>query len=180
MTEKLKKSLLYIIGGVATAIGILFMILLIVLNTSKVSIGKEYKYSLSDFGSDYKISAIFIFEDEKTVTAKAYVGTEFNTNTSSYHISDDGILYGENVSDGTWEKVGKINAYEIVVSTTNTDGSIIEMHYNCQSAKTAKILYIVFMLIGFAGGVGCVVTQYLLNKRKKPLINVVEEENVKA
>ncbi len=181
MSQEIKKILLYLVGGGAILLGIIFMISFAVLNTSKVSIGKEYSYKATGIveDSDSSISsATCFFEDNQYVRVEYTLGSGYsNTFTATYRISNDKTLY---LSTGTsLRKVGTCNACEADVNTV-IYGVNVNIKLVCHSANAAKIVCLIFMLLGFAGGITCIVTQILLNKKNYSLTEFAENEQTQA
>ncbi len=175
---KKKKKLLYFIGGGLCAIGLVLTILLICLCCRKVTIGKNYTYSLGDLGESYTVEVTAKFIDENMVEYDAFVGNESKTTTTRYKISSGGILFVK-VDGDDWSKFGTINAFEINLDTSSSDaqGSNIELKLKmeCKSAKAARVAYIVCLSISFVAGAGCIIAQIMINNKDKNKQNIEPE-----
>lgn len=179
MKDKLKKNLFYIIGGVVCLIGVIFIILLISLNCSKVSLNKNYTYKFGDLGDSYSIEITAKFEDDDYVTYDAFIGSESATVTNRYRISSSNNLFIK-VDNDDWKLFGKVNAYEIILNSDSFESELgnMKLIMKCNSALTERTMYTVFGCVGLIGGVICLFVQFLINKKKIVTENITQNNNI--
>ncbi len=166
-----KKPLLYgAIGFFAV-----FTILLVVISSLKH--GKTYEYEMNVAG--IKMSATYTFEDDDTIAIKSTVFGMSEEDEIEYKI-EDGVLYQkfETLEEDVfeWEKMGKINAYEIILETFDEEtGLDVELVMECKANKVVRTLSIVMMVvsgIAVAGAVAVIVLD------KKGIIKLKSEAKI--
>lgn len=166
-----KKPLLYGAIGVFAV----FTILLVVISSLKH--GKTYEYEMNVAG--IKMTATYTFEDDDTIAVNSTAFGMSEESEIEYKI-EDGVLYQkfETFEEGVfeWEKMGKINAYEIVLETVDEEtGLDIELVMECKANKNVRTLSIVMMVISgiaVAGAVAVIVLD------KKGIIKLKSEAKV--
>lgn len=165
-----KKPLLYGAIGVFAV----FTILLVVISSLKH--GKTYVYKMDVAG--IKIETTYTFDGD-TIAVEAS-GFGMSEESEFEYKIEDGFLYQkyETFEEGVfeWEKMGKINAYEIVLETVDEEtGLDIELVMECEVNKNVRTLSIVMMVISgiaVAGAVAVIVLD------KKGIIKLKSEAKV--
>ena len=118
--------------------------------------GKKYVYTLNILG--YKLEVVMEMDDDD-ITAVSYINGQINPEQGApisvpYKIID-GVLYTYPPEMSTPNRVGKINAYEIVMENLNTNDSTTITGENivlsCTLNNALKIVSIVMLIIGAIG-----------------------------
>lgn len=159
-----KKSLL-----IATStVFLCFMIAVIVI--SCLPHGNKYVFKISLMGMTEKI--VYDFKEDDTIEIKAYInGVDVTKDMygqdviSAKYFIKDGVLFTEN--GGNVTRVGKINAYTIVLDSSNEEADMVRgMKLNCPVTCGLRDFSIAMIVISGLGAIGCVVVM-LLDKKGK-------------
>lgn len=158
-----------------------FMVMLIVL--CNVPHGKSYTVNIYEGSS---MSYTFNLKKDNVIEFEIYAGGEFYREEGKYKVID-GYLYID--EDGTsYEKYGKINAFEIVLSSSESDSDLefdFDIKLKCKTNVTFRTLSIVMMSLTFVLAAGsCVIMvldkKGLLSKAKSTEIAVATETEEKV
>lgn len=152
-----------------------FMVMLIVV--CNVPHGKSYTVNIYEGSS---MSYTFNFKKDNVIEFEIYAGGEFYKEEGKYKVID-GYLYID--EDGSsYEKYGKINAFEIVLSSSDSDLEFdFDIKLKCKTNITLRTLSIVMMSLTFVLAAGsCVIIvldkKGLLSKVKSTEIAATETE----
>jgi hypothetical protein len=135
---------------ISAIIMVVFTALLIFISCQ--SHGKKYVYSLNILG--YKLEVVMEMDDDD-ITSVSYINGQIQDAPISvpYKIID-GVLYTYPPEMSTPNRVGKINAYEIVMENLNTDDGTISrgnVVLSCTLNNALKIVSIVMLIVGAIG-----------------------------
>lgn len=173
-----KKSLL-----IATStVFLCFMIAVIVI--SCLPHGNEYVFKISLMGMTEKI--VYDFKEDDTIEIKAYVnGVDVTKDmfgqdvVSAKYFIKGGTLF--TVNGETVTRVGKINAYTIVLDSSNEEADMVRgMKLNCPVTCGLRDFSIAMIVISGLGAIGCVVVTVLDKKGKLKYKEAVTAEKVEA
>lgn len=169
-----KKSLL-----IATStVFLCFMIAVIVI--SCLPHGNKYVFKMSIMGISEKI--VYELKDD-TLEVRAYVnGIDVTKDmfgqdvVAAKYFIKDGVLFTEN--GGNVTRVGKINAYTIVLDSSNEEADMVRgMKLNCPVTCGLRDFSIAMIVISGLGAIGCVVLLVLDKKGKIKYKEAVATEN---
>ncbi len=169
-----KKSLL-----IATStVFLCFMIAVIVI--SCLPHGNKYVFKMSIMGISEKI--VYELKDD-TLEVRAYVnGIDVTKDMfgqdviSAKYFIKDGVLFTEN--GGNVTRVGKINAYTIVLDSSNEEAEKFKgMKLKCPVTCGLRDFSISMIVISGVGAIGCVVLLVLDKKGKIKYKEAVATEN---
>lgn len=159
-----KKTLLIVCG-------VVFVVFLAgVIAVSCVSHGDKYEFKLSMGGITEKV--VYDFQGGNTIEMKMYLNGidvtdeyfEGQDTRVGYFISG-GILY--TINQGTTERVGKINAYRIILDPSAEGAALVSgVKLVCPLTTGLRDFFISMIVISFVGGVGCVCITMLDKKGK--------------
>lgn len=158
---------LVISNAVLFLVGIIFTLILIVSATRPVTLGKEYKYEFGDLGDSYYMCTIVTFTEDECCS-EVFAGTESMEATQRYKINKGNVYVKDDRDD--WEMIGKVSPYEMKITLSG-----FTLTLECVSAKALKVVSIVFLCVGFAGG--AVLTAINCLNYKKSGTIVLETEN---
>lgn len=161
-----KKNLgLTIANALLFVLGIVFTIILIVSATRPVTLNKEYKYEKgSAFDYDYE-AVVGTFEKDK-ISCEIFYGDDSQELELKYKVVD-GELFARFVGDDDWESIGSASAYEI---TLDKDWFGKRVCLECGSAITLKVVSIILLSVGFAGGLALSYINYSNYKTSKSIM----------
>ena len=132
----MKKPLLYI----SSAILVVFTVVLVLL--ACLPHGNKYVYAETIAGVD--IEYTFTFDDDEVLFEMYYLG-EYNEIEYDFEIKK-GELFVKEERDTEWEKLGKINVYEMTL-VNEESGVKLELVLECKLTKVVKVLSIVLMSV---------------------------------
>ena len=163
-----KKPLLYGAIGVFAV----FTILLVVISSLKH--GKTYEYEMNVAG--IKMTSTYTFVDDDTIAIEVS-GFGMSEESEFEYKIEDGFLYQkyETLEEGVfqWEKMGEINAYEIVLETVDEEtGFDMKLVMECKTNKAVRTLSIVMMVVSGLAVAGSVAVTIL---DKKGIIKLKSE-----
>lgn len=166
-----KKPLLYI----ASSVFVLFTLILVVV--SCLPRGNKYTYTMETAGVTVEVS--YIFDDDDELEIETYVLGEYDKEEGEYQIKK-GELFVRAKGASEWNKIGKINAYEIVAESEEA-GIKLKVVMECALTKVIRTVSIVLMSVSGVLALACVAIIIL---DKKGIIKVKEavaaEETVEA
>ena len=166
-----KKPLLYI----ASSVFVLFTLILVVV--SCLPRGNKYTYTMETAGVTVEVS--YIFDDDDELEIETYVLGEYDKEEGEYQIKK-GELFVRAKGASEWNKIGKINAYEIVAESEEA-GIKLKVVMECALTKAIRTVSIVLMSVSGVFALACVAIIIL---DKKGIIKVKEavaaEETVEA
>lgn len=166
-----KKPLLYI----ASSVFVLFTLILVVV--SCLPRGNKYTYTMETAGVSMEVT--YIFDDDDELVIETYMLGEFDKEEGEYQIKK-GELFVRGKGAKEWNKVGKINAYEIVAESEE-DGIKLRVVMECGLTKAIRTVSIVLMSVS---GVLALASVAIVVLDKKGIIKVKEavaaEETVEA
>lgn len=167
-----KKNLgLVLANALLFVLGLVFTIVLIVSATRPVTLKREYKFEQGNpFDYDYQ-SVVGTFTKNR-ITCEIFGGDDSVEVTLKYRVVD-GELFACIVGDDDWECIGTASPYKV---NLNEEWFGKKVCLKCKSAIALKVVSIVFLSVGFAGGLALTYINYSNYKKEKNIALSLSQE----
>jgi len=153
---------------IATAV-VFALFLILVIAVSCLPHGNKYVFEIGITGYTQRVE--YVLKGNGMLELKAYVNgvdkTEemFGKETSVPYSIEKGVLYIKNPTTGESQKVGKINAYRIILDSEEPDAEMaVGMKMTCPLTCGLRDASIAFIVLGGLGLAGCIVVLVLDKK----------------